>query len=145
MKAFCNQEHPTFGGFAPAADDGQGGKLAERYAGRAAQTDWHTFRFPVRIITKWCAAIRSHMPVGYQDETGFHFGAKAGEWGIFNLMPAALPGLGGTMMGAPGHLDSDSGGQRFFSGVPHPHLLGDCRPHRFQAASKSGCMEFPAG
>jgi hypothetical protein len=28
------------------------------------------------------------------------------------------------------HLDSDSGGQRFFSGVPHPHLLGDCRPDR---------------
>jgi hypothetical protein len=33
-------------------------------------------------------------------------------------------------MGAPGRLDSDSGGQRFFSGVPHPHLLGDCRPNR---------------
>jgi hypothetical protein len=31
-------------------------------------------RFLVRIITKVCAAITSRMPVGYEDETGFHYG-----------------------------------------------------------------------
>ena len=31
-------------------------------------------RFLVRIITKVCEAIASRMPVGYEDETGFHYG-----------------------------------------------------------------------
>jgi hypothetical protein len=31
-------------------------------------------RFLVRIITKVCEAITSRMPVGYEDETGFHYG-----------------------------------------------------------------------
>jgi hypothetical protein len=30
--------------------------------------------FLVRIITKVCEAITSRMPVGYEDETGFHYG-----------------------------------------------------------------------
>jgi hypothetical protein len=28
-------------------------------------------------------------------------------------------------------LDFGSGGQSFFRGILHPHLLGDCRPNRF--------------
>jgi len=41
------------------------------------QTAWRKAGFPVRIIAKWRMAIASYMPVGYEDETGFHYGVEA--------------------------------------------------------------------
>jgi hypothetical protein len=38
------------------------------------KTEWFGVGFPVRIITKMCAAITARMAVGYEDETGFHYG-----------------------------------------------------------------------
>jgi len=36
---------------------------------------------PVRIVAKLCGAIESQVPVGYEDEGGFHYGADfAGEF-----------------------------------------------------------------
>jgi hypothetical protein len=40
----------------------------------------HEVRFPVRIIAKLRAAIESRVPVGYEDETGFHYSMKASDW-----------------------------------------------------------------
>lgn len=40
----------------------------------AIEIEWRGVRFLVRIITKVCAAITSRMPVGYEDEPGFHYG-----------------------------------------------------------------------
>jgi hypothetical protein len=55
---------------------------------------WHEAGFPVRIIAKLRAAIASHVPLGYENETGFHHGVKAGDGFV---------------------LIFDSGGQSFFS------------------------------
>jgi hypothetical protein len=41
---------------------------------------WHAVRFPVRIIAKLRAAIETRVPVGYEDETGFHYSLKASDW-----------------------------------------------------------------
>jgi hypothetical protein len=41
---------------------------------------WHEVRFPVRIIAKLRAAIEARAPVGYEDETGFHYSPKASDW-----------------------------------------------------------------
>ncbi|MGA2281626.1 MAG: hypothetical protein ABSG80_15140 [Verrucomicrobiota bacterium] len=41
---------------------------------------WPEVSFPVRIIAKLRAAIKSRVPVGYEDETGFHFSLKASDW-----------------------------------------------------------------
>ena len=41
---------------------------------------WHEVRFPVRIIAKLRAAIEARAPVGYEDESGFHYGADATDW-----------------------------------------------------------------
>jgi hypothetical protein len=38
---------------------------------------WYEARFPVRIIAKLFSAVESRIPVGYEDETGFHYGVKA--------------------------------------------------------------------
>jgi hypothetical protein len=38
------------------------------------ELEWREVRFLVRIIKKVCQAIASLMPVGYEDETGFHYG-----------------------------------------------------------------------
>jgi len=43
----------------------------------AIEVTWHEVRFPVRIMTKLYNAIESRIPVGYEDETGFHYGVKA--------------------------------------------------------------------
>ena len=32
------------------------------------------------FIAKLRATTAAHVPVGYQDETGFHFGVNAGDW-----------------------------------------------------------------
>ena len=41
---------------------------------RAIKVEWHPTTFLVRIVTKVCQAIASRVPVGYEDETGFHYG-----------------------------------------------------------------------
>ena len=38
------------------------------------EIEWRATRFLVRIITKISETITSRMPVGYEDETGFHYG-----------------------------------------------------------------------
>ena len=42
-------------------------------------------------------------------------------------------------------LDFDSGGQSFFRGILHPHLLGDCRPNRFSRARTAARLWFLFG
>ncbi|MGD0744061.1 MAG: hypothetical protein ABSA45_02805 [Verrucomicrobiota bacterium] len=36
----------------------------------------HRSGLPVRIVTKMCGAMESQVPVGYEDEGGFHYGAE---------------------------------------------------------------------
>jgi hypothetical protein len=45
---------------------------------------WHEVSFPVRIIAKLRAAIEARVPVGYEDETGFHYSLKASDW-LFSI------------------------------------------------------------
>jgi len=40
--------------------------------------------FPVWVIAKLCAAIEARVPVGYEDETGFHYSLKASDW-VFSI------------------------------------------------------------
>jgi hypothetical protein len=74
-----------FGGFINAAEGAWDGPMAERYvapkrpsrpARMVVPTAWHEAGFPVRIIAKLRAEIASRIPVGYEDETGFHYGVK---------------------------------------------------------------------
>jgi hypothetical protein len=44
----------------------------------------HEVGFPVRIIAKLRAAIEARAPVGYEDETGFHYSLKASDW-LFSI------------------------------------------------------------
>jgi hypothetical protein len=65
-----------------------GSQLAERHveqtmpslSANTLRIAWHEVRFPVRIIAKLRAAIEARVPVGYEDETGFHYGADAKDW-----------------------------------------------------------------
>jgi hypothetical protein len=66
-----------------------GSQLAERHveqtmssssASNPLRMAWHEVRFTVRIIAKLRAAIEARMPVGYENETGFHCGADATDW-----------------------------------------------------------------
>ena len=77
-----------FGGFITATHNVWDGELAEQNiapkmpsqaAGNVVTPAGHEARFPVRIIAKLRAAIASRVPVGYEDETGFHYGVKAGD------------------------------------------------------------------
>ena len=45
---------------------------------------WYVVRFPVWVIAKLYAAIEARVPVGYEDETGFHYGLKASDW-VFSI------------------------------------------------------------
>jgi hypothetical protein len=47
---------------------------------RTVQIAWQEVSFPVRIIAKLRAAIEARVPVGYEDETGFHYGLHAPDW-----------------------------------------------------------------
>ena len=40
----------------------------------------HKVRLPVRIVAKWCGVMESQVPVGYEDEGGFHYGADMADW-----------------------------------------------------------------
>jgi hypothetical protein len=66
-----------------------GSQLAERHveqtmssssASNPLRMAWHEVRFTVRIIAKLRAAIEARVPVGYEDKSGFHYGADATDW-----------------------------------------------------------------
>ncbi|MGA2179687.1 MAG: hypothetical protein ABSH15_08920 [Verrucomicrobiota bacterium] len=65
-----------------------GSQLAERHVEQTMSSSsastlriaWREVRFPVRIIAKLRAAIEARAPVGYEDETGFHYSLKASDW-----------------------------------------------------------------
>jgi hypothetical protein len=65
-----------------------GSQLAERHVEQTTSSSsasslriaWHEVRFPVQIIMKLRAAIETRAPVGYEDETGFHYSLKASDW-----------------------------------------------------------------
>jgi hypothetical protein len=42
---------------------------------KSMQVEGHKVGSPVRIIAKLCGVMKSKVPVGYEDEGGFHFGA----------------------------------------------------------------------
>jgi len=54
--------------------------MSSSSAGNSLRIAWHEVRFPVRIIAKLRAAIEARVPVGYEDETGFHYSMKASDW-----------------------------------------------------------------
>jgi hypothetical protein len=64
-----------------------GNQLAERHVEQTAPSSsvsnlriaWHEVSFPVRIVEKLRAAIEARAPVGYKDETGFHYSMKASD------------------------------------------------------------------
>ena len=89
MKPNYRKKALKFGGFITAAHDASDGQPAERdveptmplkSATNAVQMTGHEAGFPVRLIAKLCGAIASHVPAGYEDETGFHYGANVGDW-----------------------------------------------------------------
>jgi len=65
-----------------------GSQLAERQVERTISSSsastlriaWQKVSFPVRVIAKLRAAIETRVPVGYEDETGFHYSLKASDW-----------------------------------------------------------------
>jgi hypothetical protein len=65
-----------------------GSQLAERHVEQTTPSSsactlriaWHEVSFPVRIVAKLRAAIEARAPVGYEDETGFHYSLKASDW-----------------------------------------------------------------
>ena len=44
------------------------------------RTAWNKFISPVRMVARLRATIESHAPVGYEDESGFHYSRKSSEW-----------------------------------------------------------------
>ena len=36
--------------------------------------------FPLRTIAKWLGGMETRVPVGYEDEGGFHYGADLADW-----------------------------------------------------------------
>ena len=90
-------------------------------------------RFLARIVTKMCEAITSGVPVGYEDETGFHYGVAEARLipirtsRILNRSPSKSILMRGRDKADFGF---DSGGQSFFNqDVFHPGLTGGCRPN----------------
>jgi hypothetical protein len=110
-----------------------GTATARPFASNALEIEWRGARFLVRIITKMCEAITSGVPVGYENETGFHYGVadarsiliRIGR--ILNRSPRKsilMRGRDKTDVGF------DSGGQSFFNrDVFNPGLTGGCRPN----------------
>jgi hypothetical protein len=62
-------------------------QLAERHVEQTLSSSsastlriaWHEVGSPARIIAKLRAAIEARAPVGYEDETGFHYSRKASD------------------------------------------------------------------
>jgi hypothetical protein len=69
-----------------------GNQLAERHVEQTPPAPtagnlriaWYEVRFPVRIMQQLQAAIETRVPVGYEDETGFHYSLKASDW-VFSI------------------------------------------------------------
>ncbi|MGO9586714.1 MAG: hypothetical protein ACLP2Y_11015 [Limisphaerales bacterium] len=69
-----------------------GSQLAERHveqtrswsSATTLKIAWQEVSFPVRVIAKLRAAIEAHVPVGYEDETGFHYSRQASD-GFFSI------------------------------------------------------------
>ena len=40
----------------------------------------HQVGFPLRGIVKWLGLMETRVPVGYEDEDGFHYGADLAGW-----------------------------------------------------------------
>jgi len=54
----------------------QGGKAVALPLGRNdRRIAWHEVGSPVRIVAVLRATMKAQVPVGYEDETGFHYGA----------------------------------------------------------------------
>jgi hypothetical protein len=66
------------------------------------ELEWRGVRVLVRIIAKVCEAITSRMPVGYENETGFHYGVA--EARLIPIRPGAarnlIEGAAGSSAGA---------------------------------------------
>jgi hypothetical protein len=52
--------------------------------GNPLRAAWYEASFPVCIIAKLRAAIEARAPVGYEDETGFHYGMRVSDW-LFSI------------------------------------------------------------
>jgi len=50
-------------------------KLSAPIDGDRALTTEHKAAFPVRSLVKLYRVIKSRVPIGYEDEEGFHYGA----------------------------------------------------------------------
>lgn len=46
----------------------------------ATRIAWHEVGSPLRIIAILRATIEARAPVGYEDETGFHYGSETTDW-----------------------------------------------------------------
>ncbi|MFZ1072466.1 MAG: hypothetical protein WAO21_03425 [Verrucomicrobiia bacterium] len=40
----------------------------------------HQFGLPFRVIARLCGMIESRVPIGYEDEGGFHYGVNLADW-----------------------------------------------------------------
>jgi hypothetical protein len=95
MQTNCRKKNLTLGGFISIAHVAWNVPLAERCvqptkplssARNAAPAPEHRAGFPIRIAANFYAAFASHVPVGYEDETGFHYGIIEGDryWLIYD-------------------------------------------------------------
>ena len=48
--------------------------------GGTRQTEGQQVGFPLRGIVKWLGVMETRVPVGYEDEGGFHYGADLAGW-----------------------------------------------------------------
>jgi hypothetical protein len=112
----------------------RGTTTALPFESNALEIEWRGARFLVRIITKMCEAITSPVPVGHEDETGFHYGVAAPR--PFLIRTGRIPNRSPRetcfkarriAMRVP---NFDSGGQSFFNRDGfHPGPTGGCRPN----------------
>jgi hypothetical protein len=89
MKPSRKNKLPASGGFVIEAGDHGGNQSTEPHvepakplppARNAVLTTWSKTGFAVRNMVKWRATIASHVPVGYEDQTGFHYGVNPDDW-----------------------------------------------------------------
>ena len=103
------------------------------FESNALEIEWRGVRFLVRIITKMCEAITSRVPVGHENETGFHFGVAEPQPVLIRTgcIPNRSPRESFLMRGGDkANVGFDSGGQSFFNrDVFYPGLTGGCRPN----------------
>jgi hypothetical protein len=70
-----------------------GTTVARPFESNSIELERRGARFLVRIITKVWEAITDRMPVGYEDETGFHYGVAEARPGLVRTgrIPIRLP------------------------------------------------------